>query len=71
MSNVNDITGRTGGCRVDSPQYGQQYMLLIMHVLKKTQKADGKWMHGINKIHISKLDMYKCICAISIYLTDA
>ena len=27
------ITGRTGGCRVDSPQYGQQYVLLCRHRL--------------------------------------
>ena len=27
------ITGRTEGCRVDSPQYGQQYLLLCRHRL--------------------------------------
>ena len=27
------ITCRTGGCRVDSPQYGQQYMVLCRHRL--------------------------------------
>ena len=32
-SDIIAITGRTGGYRVDSPQYGQQYVLLCRHRL--------------------------------------